>query len=84
MAARRSPTILLPMVAAALAACALLRLGSSFVPAPTSAGAALEPSARFLQTAGAAAAAAALSSGAALPALAEEISSDEAYNQKVL
>mmetsp|Transcript_25100 Transcript_25100/g.77417 ORF Transcript_25100/g.77417 Transcript_25100/m.77417 type:complete len:115 (+) Transcript_25100:61-405(+) len=81
----RSSSSLLAIVVAVAMAVALLRVGSTFVPAPavateTEAAAQL----RFLRAAGASAAAAALSSGASLPALADEISSDEVYNQKVL
>mmetsp|Transcript_25098 Transcript_25098/g.77412 ORF Transcript_25098/g.77412 Transcript_25098/m.77412 type:complete len:110 (+) Transcript_25098:86-415(+) len=76
----RSSAALLPLLAAFAMAVALLRIGSAFVPAP----AAIETEARYLRAAGASAAAAALASGASLPALADEISSDEVYNQKVL
>mmetsp|Transcript_54784 Transcript_54784/g.143101 ORF Transcript_54784/g.143101 Transcript_54784/m.143101 type:complete len:114 (-) Transcript_54784:116-457(-) len=80
----RSASIVLPL--AAVAACALVLLGASsaFVPAPAAAAEVAAPSnARFLQAAAASSGAAVLASGA-LPALAEEIDSAEAYNRKVM
>eukprot|EP00418_Pyrodinium_bahamense_P035803 CAMPEP_0179135066 /NCGR_PEP_ID=MMETSP0796-20121207/64295_1 /TAXON_ID=73915 /ORGANISM="Pyrodinium bahamense, Strain pbaha01" /LENGTH=117 /DNA_ID=CAMNT_0020834079 /DNA_START=69 /DNA_END=422 /DNA_ORIENTATION=+ len=76
--ARRSA--LLPTLLLAAAALALFRLGgpSAFVPAPAT------PVEYFLEQAVAAAPGAAVLAAGALPALAEEIDSAEAYNRKVL
>mmetsp|Transcript_108160 Transcript_108160/g.336252 ORF Transcript_108160/g.336252 Transcript_108160/m.336252 type:complete len:105 (-) Transcript_108160:20-334(-) len=82
MAARRSSALLL-LAAAVAAAVALLRLDAAFLPAPATTATELGAQERALRGAAALPVAAALASGP-LPALADEISSDEVYNQKVL
>mmetsp|Transcript_25713 Transcript_25713/g.68284 ORF Transcript_25713/g.68284 Transcript_25713/m.68284 type:complete len:117 (+) Transcript_25713:73-423(+) len=85
MAPRRSASIVLPLAAVAgVGLLCLLCSGSAFVPAPaTSAEVAAPSGARFLEAAAVTSGAAVLASGA-LPALAEEIDSAEAYNRKVM
>eukprot|EP00443_Scrippsiella_acuminata_P040640 CAMPEP_0115242370 /NCGR_PEP_ID=MMETSP0270-20121206/38916_1 /TAXON_ID=71861 /ORGANISM="Scrippsiella trochoidea, Strain CCMP3099" /LENGTH=157 /DNA_ID=CAMNT_0002657431 /DNA_START=28 /DNA_END=499 /DNA_ORIENTATION=+ len=85
MASHRSASTVLPLATiAGVAVLLLLCTGSAFVPAPAVATeAAAANNLRFLQAAAVSSGSAVLASGA-LPALAEEIDSAEAYNRKVM